>query len=481
MLSRSSPRRLPAVLAAAIAAIAVLLAAPAAHADTSWLTYGFDSQRTGYNPQETGITSANASQLRTLWSRNLGDVMIAQPVEAAGVKVGGVATNVVYEGTEHGILYALRASDGKTLWFRRLASRTTQCWDMPDHVFGIGGAGAISFTAPGTGVLYVAGGDGAVHALDLATGAEESGWPLEGVFDASQEHVYSGLNLVGDKLYLTTAGYCDIAPYYSGATEIDTSTHRVLAHYYPAGPPRGGISGGGIWGPGGVSVDPANNEVYAATGNALRTPENYASSDAVVELSPSLKVVQDAKPALTGDDVDFGSTPLLFHPSGCPQTLLAAKNKSGVMLIYAEDRLRNGPVSRLAIAAGSDDEFNGIPAWDPATNMLYIGNSSDSTAGTYEHGMVALKATGCTFSLAWQQPVGPSPTSVSPPTVANGVVFYGDGFGNTEYAFDATTGQPLWTSRSVIAGALYAAPMVANGQLYVPAWDGRLYVFAPTP
>jgi outer membrane protein assembly factor BamB len=240
------------------------------------------------------------------------------------------------------------------------------------------------------------------------------------------------------------------------------------------------VSGGGIWGPGGVSVDPANGHVFAATGNALTSPENYRYSDALVELTSSLSFVGKASPTLVGGDVDFGATPILFQPTGCPSKLVAAKNKSGVLIVNAEGNLHGGFHQRLQIADVNDYQFNGIPAWDPATNMLYIGNSSDSSQGHYFHGMVALKAAAnCTLSLAWQQTVGPNPSSVSPPTIANGVVYYGDGYGDTEYAFDAATGKRLWNSGATIAGGLYAAPTVINGKLFVGAWDNKLYAFGP--
>ena len=454
--------------------------AGAAVAQVSWLTYGFDVQRTGYNASENTLGTGNAAGLHLRWRRNLGDVMIAQPVEAAGVNVGGLSTNIVYEGTEHGDLYALNASNGAVVWHKNLGSVDTGCSDMPDAVFGIGGAGVISFTSAGAGVLYIAGGNGAVHALDLATGQEQTGWPVKGVFTPAQEHVYSGLTLFNGELYVAVASHCDIAPYYGDVVEIDQATHAVINRFYPAGPPSAGISGGGIWGPGGVSVDPANGDVFTATGNALTSPENYLESDAVVELSPSLTVLSHANPTLTGGDVDFGATPLLFQPAGCPYKLVASKNKSGVLLIYSEGKFQQGFRQRLQIADVNDYEFNGIPAWDPATNMVYIGNSSDSSAGRYFHGMLAFKAkASCGLSLAWQQTIGPNYTSVSPPTVANGVVYYGDGDGNTEYAFDASTGKPLWNSGSTITGGIYAAPTVINGMLFVAAWDNKLYAFTP--
>src|SRR5256885_8696064 len=111
-------RLLAAVFVVATATAVTLL--PAAAADdnplgtgVSWTTYGFDLQRTGYNPSETGIGTGNAAHLHVRWSANLGDVMIAQPVVAAGVDVpprgGG---DVLYAGTEHGGLYALDAATG---------------------------------------------------------------------------------------------------------------------------------------------------------------------------------------------------------------------------------------------------------------------------------------------------------------------------------------------------------------------------------
>ncbi len=444
-------------------------------APASWLTYGFDLQRSGYNPSETSIGPGNAAGIHKLWSMDLGAIMIAQPVEAAAVSVGGVRTNVVYEGTEHGDFYAIRASDGHQIWRKNLGSVQTTCYNMPDGVYGIGGAAAIALTGSGSGVIYVAGGDGAVHALDLATGSERPGWPVGGVFTPAQEHVWSAVNLFAGKLYVTVASHCDRPPYFGDAVEIDVNTRAITNRFYPAGPPSGGISGGGIWGYGGASVDPSNGHVFVATGNALTTPDNYGHSDAVVELSSSLAVLGSNSPVV-GTDVDFGATPVLFRPAGCPVTLVAAKNKKGALFVYAEGGLNTGPLQRLQVASANDWRFNGLPAWDPVTNMLYVSNSSDSSSGPYLHGMVALKATGCTLSLAWQKSVGPSFTSVSSPSVANGVVYYGDGRGAQEFAFDAATGTQLWSSGST-TGQLFAAPTVTNGKLFVAAGDNHLYAF----
>src|SRR5437868_8218469 len=122
-----TPGRLRLLAATLVATTATAVAIlPSAAADdnplgvgVSWTTYGFDLQRTGYNPSETGIGTGNAAHLHVRWSANLGDVMIAQPVVAAGVNVPlRGARNVLYEGTEHGDFYALDAATGQILWHK---------------------------------------------------------------------------------------------------------------------------------------------------------------------------------------------------------------------------------------------------------------------------------------------------------------------------------------------------------------------------
>ena len=457
--------------------LAVVAHAAAQHQRVSWATYGFDLERTGFNPHERTVRVSNASRLHKLWSRSLGGVMIAQPVEAAGVKIHGTPTKVVYEGTEHGGFYALRASNGHVIWHRDLGSIHKQCNFFPGDTFGVGGAGAISQRAGGKGAIYVAGGNGNVYALDLATGAEKKGWPVKGIFNPHHLQVYGGLTLWKNRLYVTDAGLCDIPPYHGGVTEINVAKHRVVHRFYPAGPPKRGVSGGGVWGPGGVSIDPSNGDVYTATGNALKDPQNFLYSEAMVKLTPSLHVLSYERPPLTGQDVDFGATPVLFKPAGCSSTLAAAENKSGVLVTYRINKIAGGPLQRLQLASVSRGGFVGAPAWDPQDNTLYVGDSSNSSDGPYKHGMVALKAGhNCRLSLRWQHTVGPRIEIVSPPTVAGGVVYFGDGQGNREYAFNATSGKVLWHSSGIKNRVDGAASMV-NGKLFVPTWDHRLYAF----
>ena len=453
---------------------------PAKPAAVDWATYGFDLQRTGHNPSELVLGPGNVGQLVPLWSTDVGAVIAASPVLASGVALPGITIDVLYVGTEHGDLCALDAATGNVVWQRNLGSQITTCNDMPDDVFGISGTPVIDRA---TAALFVVGGDGQLYALDLATGATRASWPLTITSDPAHEHVYSALTLAGDTLYVETAGYCDTPPYYGRVVEIDTAAPEAVAIWYvTSAPDAGGPDGGGIWGWGGASVDPGG-DLYVATGNASGTPENSGDAERVVRLSADLNVRASNYPGLTGDDVDFGSTPVPYQRAGCPGQLVV-ENKSGVMFVYDRDALATGPAQRLAISDYVEGgELIGVPAYDPDRQRIFVSNSSDLTGGPYQHGMLAFDVgADCQLHLSWQQTQGMNGAVVSPPTLANGVVYYGDGPDDRVLALSADSGDLLWSSDTTIAGGVYAPPIVVNGRLYVAAWDHVVHAYGlPEP
>jgi outer membrane protein assembly factor BamB len=62
--------------------------------------------------------------------------------------------------------------------------------------------------------------------------------------------------------------------------------------------------------------------------------------------------------------------------------------------------------------------------------------------------------------------------SLSSPTVANGVVYYGT-FNDNVWAFDASTGEKLWSYKT--GRAVNAKPTVVNGKVYVGS--DNMYAF----
>jgi outer membrane protein assembly factor BamB len=239
--------------------------------------------------------------------------------------------------------------------------------------------------------------------------------------------------------------------------------------------------------------------VFVATGNTDETdPKNVVDGvksqsagygEEIVELSPDVNTVIASNyptniPSITGDDdFDFGATPLLFQPPGCPM-LLAAINKSGMFELYDRASIGSGPVQYIQMSISTDTgDFIGVPAYDPVTNYVYVG--LPATEGIYQPGLGAFSiASNCTLNPTpvWSAAFGPdgastsSGTERSPLTIANGVIYVGNASGDTEFAFNAATGAELWSiglSSSAVDGAI-----VANGIVYVDASGGAITAWA---
>ena len=440
-----------------------------AHAQTDWRTFGFDRLRTGYNPEEAILSPQTVPSLTARRSIDLGAPMTAQPVEMGGI---------LYEGTWGGIVYALDPASGSVLWMDQLGTVQTSCGDFaPDYVIGV--IHTLT-TDASNGRIYAISGAGLLHTLDAVTGNEWPGYPIQLMDPANigQTFVYGSptYSFENGSLYVVTASACDQGAYSGQVVQVDVfwnDAPQVISRWLVTG--IDGILGGGIWRPGGVALDPTV-ALYTATGNALTDPESYSYADKVVRLGLDLSVQGADGPNISGGDLDFGSTPVLYQAPGCPPQL-AAMNKNGALYVYNRDAIGSGPVQVLQISG--QQTFIGAVAYDPVLDQVYTGNAADDGVGIFNHGIIALAPqSDCTLSLAWQQPVGPNDgPSVIPPIAANGVVYYATGAGSQVYAFDAASGRYLWDSGSLIQNGIYASPMVVNGQLFVAGFDHKLYAF----
>jgi outer membrane protein assembly factor BamB len=324
--------------------------------------------------------------------------------------------------------------------------------------------------------VYVVGGNGLAYGLDLRTGRTKRHWTIASRPD--RDHVWGALTLVRGILYVTTAGICDLAPYHGRVVALDTVSGKRVATWYVTG--RSGPDGGGIWGWGGVSADASSNAIFAATGNAVKhsPSEHYGFAEHIVRLGLKLLPKASHYPGLPRDDADFGATPLLYKAPGCPAQL-AALNKYGGLYVYDRNDLGRGPVQHVHLGGSvyADNALVGVPAYMPSKRTLYVSNPE--ARGRYVPGVVAFRvSSGCRLSLRWQY-AGHGGLGSSP-TVADGVVYYGDGGGNQLVALDAGNGHRLWTSGQTLHGrAIFNAPSVVGGRVFAGAWDSRLHAYGP--
>ena len=364
--------------------------------------FGYDLQRTGYDPNEASVGVGNVGTLHQLWTASVGSAMMREPVLASGVLVNGVATNVLYAGSSYGAtLYAFNADTGALIWKKAVATASYQCGTHTSQ-FSVGATPAIDRSK---NRIYFGDGQNNVYAADLSTGAIASGWPIN-VANISPDHnfMHGALtyNPANGYLYVVTGSTCDISPWYGRVVALNTNSGGLVGTFYPASAgSTQTTSGGGVWGSGGVSIDPSTNDVYVATGNA-DTVTNGGSqtagySEQIVQLTPDVgTVLAHNYPILPlSPDADFGATPLLFQPPSCPP-LLAAVNKSGMFYLYDRASINSGPVQGIQMSTStSAGDFVGVPAYDPVTNLVYVG--LPTTYGIYQPGVAA-------FSISYPSP-----------------------------------------------------------------------------
>ena len=470
-----------------------------------WPTWGMKPTRNSYNPVETTLTTANVGSLTQLWSTTLGGVITDEPVIATNVTGTSEGTaDVLYVGDAHANFYALDANSGAQLWSKTLQTTTvngsqTGCYDQPGGVYGIGGSQTIDRSSS---LVYVVDGNGNLYAYDLATGNLKTGpvamWPFN-TSGANITNDYGGLNedTSAGLIYVPAGAHCGLSNY--GGVESYSISSATVNHFYTEGPPPNNALGG-VWGPGGVVIDPRStsnssmNNIYFGTAYGAIGPGQYPYS--VVRMTDTLSVVAANNPVTQTccPDLDFGDTPLVFTPSsssGCSSTLVAAESKDAVLYVYNADAINNGPTQEIQLGSSSEDGQNlGTAAYYPPDNMVYIQNGSDSSSSNgILHGLVAFTVTsGCQLSFAWEVTVGPNQITdgpPAPPTVANGVVYYSDAVGTSGctpvggtctgsadfYAFDASNGSQLF--HTTLPVGAFTPPVVVNGRVYLTSWNGQ--------
>jgi outer membrane protein assembly factor BamB len=461
------------VLFAVVAAATPIGAAAAATVPdpVAWTSYGYDNQL-GNAISTRVLTLSAVPRLELGWSVQLDGAVYASPLAAY---VGG--EQVIFAGTEAGTVYAVAAASGRIVWQRNLgAVATAEC-----GTWGITATGAIDLER---GLLFEISADGMLHALELRTGNEAAGYPLSLVTNNRYEYVWGGLRIANDRLYVVVASYCDAGPPGGPMPE-----GRVLS--LPLDQPEGfavwdPVPGpgnmGGMWGWGGVSIDPIDGRVFTGVGNSYVWSDqcgcfvdNAGYGNQMVALTPDLSAVADANdPGIppTGDS-DFGAAPLLFDPLFCPP-LAAANNKNGTLYVWSRDRLSAGPLVSLPLGDGRA-AFIGSPGWSPTTQMVYAAQSVIHEEGRrLGNGVTAWHVDpGCGLRPIWGKALGDG--NQATPLVVGNVLFATGGRPGGFFALNAANGSLLWSHPT--EGRTVAAMISVAGAVFGADTAGVLYAF----
>lgn len=437
----------------------------------AWTAYGGDEQLTNFSGTSS-VTPADARSLSLLWAAQLDGGVIATPL---------VVDGRAYVATESGSVYALDLVSGALIWKRTFG---TQAAAGGCGTYGVSGTGAIDTTR---GLLYVISADGQLRALRLDDGTSAPGWPIALTTRPEVEYDWGGLQIVGDRLYVPFASYCDDTDAQGHAADgrvvaIDLDKASVAATFDTVPGPD---NLGGVWGYGGISAEPDGSAIYTAVGNSWVTDPTTGAlydaagfGDSVVRLTADLVPVSSDRPATipTVGDYDFGAAPVLFQPKGCPP-LAAANNKDGLLYVWDRNNLSAGPLFTEGIGTVSAP-FVGAPSWSPRLQLLFDGSTAVVRDGTnYGDGVTAFSVgAACTFSRIWSTVTG---IGTQPAPLVLGNVLFADGGDSGGFkALSATNGEVLFAFET--KASTYAGPSAAGNLVLTADVSGIVRVFGPS-
>lgn len=460
--------------------VASSLAATAPSGD--WTTFGYDTQRSGVGPVDTGITAANLHRLRRIAVRVPGTVD-SSAVELANVPVRGGVHDVAIMTTTYGRTIALNAANGHRLWEF-----------TPASLHRLQGGPQITTASPvidpSRRYVYVTSPDGFVHKLLVASGAQV--WSTRVTYDPHREKLAGGLNFADGELIVVTDGYYGDTPTYQGhVVTIDPQTGHIT-HVFNTlcsnirtlirPPSRCSASDSAIWGRPGSVVEPGTGNILVTTGNG---PFNGHTNwgDSVLELSPSLKLLHNWTPsdqaALDSQDKDLGSTEpalLPFHGS----RLAVQGGKLGVLNLLDLNRLdggrgdagpRTGGALQSIDGPGTTDIFSQPAVWTAPGGRVYVYVTDN--AGTAAYALTA----GHRLRRAWQ-----STQAGTSPVIAGGLLYVYNPDQGALDIFNPVTGH---LDRSLPAApGHWNSPIVVGGRVILPVGNandhmttGTVYIY----
>jgi hypothetical protein len=486
----------------------------------SVLTYHNDLARTGQNLNERRLTPASVSsgQFGPLFRYPVDGQVYAQPLYLPGVIVPGNGIhNVVFVATEHDSVYALDADNyiAAPLWHVSFlnpsqdvtaASATDlECAAISPEV-GITATPVIDLA---TGTLYVVAmtEEGSshnyvhrLHALDVTTGAEQPGSPVEiqasapGHGDGNaivrfKPWLYkerAGLLLLKGVVYTAWSSHCDSGNY-----------HGWIIAYNAWGNVAGSLQqtavftttpdwdAGSFWQGGAAPAADANANIYVVAANGT-FDANLGGSDlaeSILKLSTgrSLTVADYFTPynaeALSYKDMDLGSSGALLLPdetgSAAHPHLLVTGSKSGTVYLVDRDQLGHfQPDADSQIVqslSGAVGPLFGIPAY--FNNMVYFSAAHDQVkAFSLRNGLLSLapvSASSSTFAKLGTVP------SISANGSANGILWTIDPDGQL-HAYDAADLKLQLYQGSIGSSVMFSTPTIANGKVYVGTRDSLM-------
>jgi hypothetical protein len=501
---------------------AMFLLLPLTLAAQNVVTWHNDVSRTGQQLDETTLTltNVNKTDFGLRFKLSVDAPIFAQPLYVGNVSVLGQGThNVVYVATENDSVYAFDAGGNPTtpLWHATLTGGGTAvpCGDTTGSVceispnIGITGTPVIDTTS---NTLYVVtftveGGTfyQNLHALDITSGAEKFGGPVQiqasvvGIGNGSSSGMIDFTPLLQNQraallecdgvIYIAWASFGDMGNYHGWVMGYNATTLAPTNVFNDT--PNG--SDGGIWmSGGGLSAD-SSGDLYLITGNGTFDVNTGGVDygDSFLKLTSGLTVTDyftpDNELTLEGDDLDLGSTAGLIPPkqSGSDPDEIIGADKQGTIYVVDRDNMGKYHSSSndvIQSITGAKAGYFGTPAYFNDA-VFFAGQGANLDRYTLTKGKLSkTPASKSPKTLT----AGGTP-SISANGTANAIVWVVDAkatSGSTAelHAYKASTvSDELYNSQQDASrdtlgqGIRFSVPTIANGNVYVGSKTSGTY------
>src|SRR5580658_6445886 len=340
------------------------------------LTYHNDNMRTGRNPSESTLTlkNVNSNTFGKLFVISTDGRVDAQPLYVPNVSITGKGThNVLFVATENDTVYGFDSDSGSTLWqvtmlaSGEVPSDNRGCGQVSPEI-GVTSTPVIDPAAGPHGTIYVVAmsKDSSsnyhqrLHALDITTGTEEFGGPVEIVaqypgtgdnsqngyviFDPKQYKERASLLLVNHIVYTTWASHCDDRPYTGWIISYNEGTlaQQSVLNVTPNG------NEGAIWGAGaGPAADTSGNIYFLDANGTFDTSLNGSGFPANGDYGNAIMKLSTKKGELAVSD--YFNMYNTVSESDADEDL-----GSGGAMVVPDFKDASGVVHELVVGAGKD-------------------------------------------------------------------------------------------------------------------------------
>jgi hypothetical protein len=345
-------------------------------AEQDVLTYHNDTLRTGWNSNETQLTTSNvnASNFGLLATAALDGRVDAQPLIVTQQNIAGEGTHdVAYVATENDTLYALDADTGAVLWSTNFGSPVPYEYKQyDDNIYPVMGILGTPVIDRGLNAIFLvadtfSGSSDAfaIHAVALDTGADlmtpvvisagtllKNGKPW--VFDSQYDLQRPGLLEANGNIYVAFGSTGDSSPAVQRGTLVSYGTTTLAPQASGVtdrlNQPKTPFYLSSIWQSGYALAGDGSGNVYFSTGNSN---DAIPSFDATYNHPESvLKVSGDLSTLLSyftpadyfqldqyDGDVGAGGTMVLPPQSGKVKNMVVAGGKDGRTFLLDADKL----------------------------------------------------------------------------------------------------------------------------------------------